>query len=132
MFGNGTIVYKRKIPSLKKPVFIGLSGTLKGKPNREKAQTTTCSPQLMVFSKAIGFTTKNQHNPENFGAWRSLVARLLWEQDAAGSSPVAPTKKGSKHHVFCLINGSIAQLGEHLPYKQRVTGSSPVVPTKKH
>ena len=28
------------------------------------------------------------------------------------------------------ISGSIAQLGEHLPYKQRVTGSSPVVPTK--
>ena len=27
--------------------------------------------------------------------------------------------------------GSIAQLGEHLPYKQEVTGSSPVVPTKK-
>ncbi len=26
-------------------------------------------------------------------------------------------------------SGSIAQLGEHLPYKQRVTGSSPVVPT---
>ena len=30
-----------------------------------------------------------------------------------------------------LPNGSIAQLGEHLPYKQRVTGSSPVVPTKR-
>ena len=28
-------------------------------------------------------------------------------------------------------HGSIAQLGEHLPYKQRVTGSSPVVPTIK-
>ena len=28
-------------------------------------------------------------------------------------------------------NGSIAQLGEHLPYKQEVTGSSPVVPTTK-
>ena len=27
------------------------------------------------------------------------------------------------------MDGSIAQLGEHLPYKQRVTGSSPVVPT---
>ena len=25
--------------------------------------------------------------------------------------------------------GSLAQLGEHLPYKQRVIGSSPVVPT---
>ena len=24
-------------------------------------------------------------------------------------------------------NGSIAQLGEHLPYKQRVIGSSPIV-----
>ena len=34
---------------------------------------------------------------------------------------------------FAIINrhrcGSIAQLGEHLPYKQGVTGSSPVVPT---
>ena len=29
----------------------------------------------------------------------------------------------------CCERGSIAQLGEHLPYKQRVTGSSPVVPT---
>ena len=37
--------------------------------------------------------------------------------------------------AYVIINfvaerhGSIAQLGEHLPYKQRVTGSSPVVPT---
>ena len=29
-----------------------------------------------------------------------------------------------------VVFGSIAQLGEHLPYKQEVTGSSPVVPTK--
>ena len=27
------------------------------------------------------------------GAWRSLVARLLWEQDVAGSNPVSPTRK---------------------------------------
>ena len=27
------------------------------------------------------------------------------------------------------LNGSIAQLGEHLPYKQRVIGSSPIVST---
>ena len=29
------------------------------------------------------------------------------------------------------LYGSIAQLGEHLPYKQRVIGSSPIVPTKR-
>ena len=27
------------------------------------------------------------------------------------------------------VSGSLAQLGEHLPYKQEVTGSSPVTPT---
>ncbi len=27
-----------------------------------------------------------------FGAWLSLVERLLWEQNVAGSNPVAPTK----------------------------------------
>ena len=31
--------------------------------------------------------------------------------------------------VYEHSDGSIAQLGEHLPYKQGVTGSSPVVPT---
>ncbi len=38
-----------------------------------------------------------------------------------GSSPLGVT-------IF-YFHGSIAQLGEHLPYKQRVTGSIPVVPT---
>jgi hypothetical protein len=28
-----------------------------------------------------------------------------------------------------ILYGSLAQLGEHLPYKQRVVGSSPTVPT---
>ncbi len=28
-----------------------------------------------------------------------------------------------------FIPGSIAQLGEHLPYKQRVIGSNPITPT---
>ena len=35
----------------------------------------------------------------------------------------------SKSPVQATENGSIAQLGEHLPYKQRVIGSSPIVST---
>ena len=48
-----------------------------------------------------------------------LVERRLAKAKVAGSSPVIRS-----------IFGSIAQLGEHLPYKQRVTGSSPVLSTK--
>src|ERR671917_814057 len=29
------------------------------------------------------------------GTWRSLVARLLWEQEVAGSNPVVPTSGGA-------------------------------------
>ena len=32
-------------------------------------------------------------DPPN-GAWRSLVAHLLWEQGVAGSNPAAPTSAG--------------------------------------
>ena len=47
--------------------------------------------------------------------------------------------KRLRHHPFTVVSrvripvgsphGSIAQLGEHLPYKQGVTGSSPVTST---
>ena len=41
------------------------------------------------------------------------------------------TANSIRYTYFCIcdVRGSIAQLGEHLPYKQGVTGSSPVVPT---
>ena len=50
-----------------------------------------------------------------------------------------PLVKRLRHRPFTAVTrvqisygspyGSIAQLGEHLPYKQRVIGSSPIVPT---
>jgi hypothetical protein len=33
------------------------------------------------------------------GAWRSLVAHLLWEQDVGGSNPLAPTTAGTVLHA---------------------------------
>ena len=41
------------------------------------------------------------------GMWRSLVARLLWEQDVAGSNPVHPD-----HFPSCtLLTSEIASIG---------------------
>ena len=34
----------------------------------------------------------------------------------------------SEYNKKVLLNGILAQLGEHLPYKQRVIGSSPIGP----
>ena len=50
-----------------------------------------------------------------------MVKRLRHRPFTAVSRVQIPV--GSPH-------GSIAQLGEHLPYKQGVTGSSPVTSTK--
>ena len=44
------------------------------------------------------------------GVWRSPVARVLWEHDAAGSNPVTPTKfrgfvrtKAAKYPYFAAF-----------------------------
>ncbi len=36
-----------------------------------------------------------------YGMWRSLVARLLWEQEAAGSNPAIPTTNIHVRHLAC-------------------------------
>ena len=46
------------------------------------------NPQTVCSERHTG--EKNQ-GLSSVGEWRSLVARLLWEQDVAGSNPVSPT-----------------------------------------
>ena len=59
-----------------------------------------------------------------------LVERDLAKVEVAGSSPVIRSiNKREEMQISSFLFGSIAQLGEHLPYKQRVIGSSPIVST---
>ena len=48
--------------------------------------------------------------------WLSWLERRPVTAKVVGSSPI------------WVVNGILAQLGEHLPYKQRVIGSSPIGP----
>ena len=48
--------------------------------------------------------------------WLSWLERRPVTAEVVGSSPI------------WVVNGVLAQLGEHLPYKQRVIGSSPIGP----
>ena len=43
---------------------------------------------------------------EQFGAWRSPVARLLWEQEVPGSNPGAPTTYGPKPRQSSRMSGA--------------------------
>ena len=38
-----------------------------------------------------------------FGVWRSLVSRLVRDQEAMGSSPVTPTKKGKYRKMLTFF-----------------------------
>ena len=59
----------------------------------------------------------------------SPTGGAIWPVGQAVKTPPFHGGNTSSNLVRVTIFGSIAQLGEHLPYKQRVIGSSPIVPT---
>ena len=58
--------------------------------------------------------------------WLSWLERRPVTAEVVGSNPIRVAETGKFQNN--LINGILAQLGEHLPYKQRVIGSSPIGP----
>ena len=58
--------------------------------------TSTCT---LVRGRGLTETNKplTYGKKYPYGAWRSSVARLLWEQEVPGSNPGAPTDVTSCH-----------------------------------
>lgn len=54
--------------------------------------------------------------------WRSLVARLIWDQEAVGSSPASRT----------IIFRDMAQMVARFLGVEEATGSSPVISTRSN
>ena len=69
-----------------------------------------------IIIDVAGNNTLGRHM--EYAAVAHLVERHLAKVEVASSSLVGRS-----------ICGSLAQLGEHLPYKQRVSGSSPLTST---
>ena len=60
----------------------------------------------------------------NTARWLSWLERRPVTAEVVGSNPIRVVLFKN-----LIVNGILAQLGEHLPYKQRVIGSSPIGPT---
>ena len=57
--------------------------------------------------------------------WLSWLERRPVTAEVVGSNPI---RVAASNDALIILNGILAQLGEHLPYKQRVIGSSPIGP----
>ena len=58
--------------------------------------------------------------------FKKVFKKVLTNRKICGKMLITQGQEPKRHKC-----GSIAQLGEHLPYKQRVIGSSPIVSTMR-
>ena len=73
---------------------------------------------MVLFNSSLREIQNSETQKKKYG---SMVKRLRHRPFTAVT--------GVRFPYGSPIPGTIAQLGEHLPYKQGVTGSSPVSPT---
>ena len=62
-------------------------------PARAKSICVIFKTFLVLPKIALDFPGVDLYNNIRFGVWRSLVSRLVRDQEAAGSSPATPTRK---------------------------------------
>ena len=70
------------------------------------------------------------HNPKAVGS-NPASATIYYSRPLGQAVKTPPFHGGNRGSIplGVTIHGSLAQLGEHLPYKQRVIGSIPITST---
>ncbi len=96
---------------------------------RSRAESQDCRQGLRGAGSdlpgAVEGAPRRRHTPPLIGAWRSLVARFVRDEEVAGSNPVAPTN--SANTIYPYSNNSnptsfstkpkwIRNVGESLPF----------------
>ena len=81
--------------------------------------------EQIYLQKTLAFFSSIVYNSKSyFGVWRSLVSRLVRDQEAMGSNPVTPTRKKLQS---CCISTLLELLNFTQPSDVSLTRSNPIV-----
>ena len=71
--------------------------------------TASITARIIVPPRSLAPASAACGGISSVGAWRSLVAHLLWEQRVGGSNPSAPTNFTAPRFDHAACNGLLAQ-----------------------